>query len=469
MIVIIYIATALISIIIGVLLFQASRMSGQARIQLEKKKDDYLGSTAMPEGNFKEIISNELSGLVFNEEQGNRLSEKITTIFDKEVKKKIDLSSQEISNKYSSIIQEKAQHEEIAWNKYNKILSEKKQTEAVIRSIAEGLVVVDSAGKVMMMNPAAEKLLGVSQREKSGKTIMEDVKEEQLFSMVKTLPGKGADKEIEIVSPENETRKILRASSAIIENEDGQTVGMVSVLSDITKQKELDRLKSSFVAGVSHELRTPLVAMEKSITLLLSGTTGALSETQQQFLTIAERNLQRLSRLINDLLDLSKLESGKMEMRRQPASIEQIIDDTILSLENWAKTKSIELKKIIPDLLPQVSVDSDRITQVLINLIGNAIKFTPREGRITIQAVSSKQGNEIEVSVADNGIGIAKENLGKVFDKFYQVGERTVTDISGTGIGLSIAKEITQLHGGRIWVESEKGQGAKFIFTLPLN
>ncbi|MCM8792539.1 MAG: cell wall metabolism sensor histidine kinase WalK, partial [Candidatus Omnitrophica bacterium] len=356
--------------------------------------------------------------------------------------------------------------EEIAWKKYKEVLLDKRETEAVIRSIAEGLVVVDIQGNVVMMNPAAEKLLGVSYKEKAGKSILEGLKEEQIVSMVKDLPHK-ENREIEVFSPKEETKKILRASSAVIEDENGKPIGMVSILSDATKQKELDRLKSNFVSNVTHELRTPLVAIEKSISLLL---TQDLSESQQrEFLSIAQRNLKRLTLLINDLLDLSKLEAGKMEIKRQPSHISNIIDETVSGLDSWAKTKSLVINKIVGDNLPQINVDPNRIIQVLTNLIGNAIKFTPQGGTITVKAHWIEKDDELEVSVEDTGIGIAKEDLVRIFDKFFQVGERAPTDISGTGIGLSIVKEIIQLHGGKIWAESEKGKGAKFIFRLPLS
>jgi PAS domain S-box-containing protein len=342
------------------------------------------------------------------------------------------------------------------------VLSAKKETEAVIRSVAEGMVVVDAEGKVIMMNPAAERLLGVSNKEKIGKSLLEGLKEEQLVSLADK-----AGKEIELVSAHDETKKVLRASSAVVENENGQTVGMVSVLSDITKQKELDRMKENFVASVSHELRTPLVAIDKSLSLVLDKNSGEISETQRQFISIAERNLKRLGLLVNDLLDLSKLEAGKMELKRQASSIDKVIQETVDSLNNWARTKSINMETRLEQGLPELNINPDRIIQVLNNIIGNAIKFTPERGSIFIEAKLNSRERQVQISVADTGPGIAKENLSKVFDKFYQAGERASNDISGTGIGLAIAKEIVELHGGKIWAESEKGSGAKFIFTLP--
>jgi PAS domain S-box-containing protein len=460
----IYIITILISIVLGMILVYISGLRlHPAKEKIKMKKEDLSPEELKEPLDYK--LFDEINSVIGSAEKSKAVVRKIAEVFEEEVKKKIEATSSEIKQKYESLILEKSKNEEVAWKKYKEILSEKRETEAVIRSIAEGLVVVDDKGNVIMMNPAAERLLGVSYKEKIGKSILEGLKDEQIVSLVKGTPS-GEDKEIELISPNEETKKILRASSAVIEDENGKPVGMVSILSDITKQKELDRLKSNFVSSVTHELRTPLVAMEKSISLLL---TENIPESQQrEFLSIAQRNLKRLTSLINDLLDLSKLEAGKMEIKRQLCSIESVIDEAISGLKTWAETKSIQINKVIEENLPDVNIDPNRIIQVLTNLIGNAIKFTPPSGKITVEAKFIRTNNELEVAVQDTGIGIAKEDLPHIFDKFFQVGERALTDISGTGIGLSIAKEIIQLHKGRIWAESEKGKGARFIFRLPL-
>lgn len=467
---ILYIVTGLISIIIAVLLAQFAKLSGHARVgtRYGPPKIEQPSSNIAYSGAIQHIIAEEISDVVNSREQREEISARLSNALDRELEKRMSLQAQEVVKKYESVIDEKAKNEEIAWKKYKKVLSDKQETEAVIRSIAEGLVVVDSNGKVVMINPAAERLLGVSMKDKLGKPISENIKEEQLLSLTKGSAEKG-DSEIELMSPQNETKKVLRASSAVIENEDGKTIGMVSVLSDITKQKELDRMKSGFVASVSHELRTPLIAIEKSMSLILGGTTGKVSETQEQLLSIAERNLKRLSVLINDLLDLSKLEAGKMDLKREPSSIEKVIYESVSTLNTWAKTKAINIEVKIGKTLPEVVMDPSRIIQVFNNLIGNSIKFTPHNGAITIEARLRKEKGELEISIEDTGIGISKEDIPKIFDKFYQAGERTTSDMSGTGIGLSIAKEIVELHGGKICVESEKGKGAQFTFTLPLN
>jgi len=458
-----------VSIAIALLLFRLTKLSSQARVVAdnERKKQAYSASGVFSDESARQAISEEVNEIIDSRPSRQEAIKKISDVFNRELEKRINLNIQELSRKYETIIKGEKQNEEIAWKKYKRVLSDKQKTEAVIRSIAEGVVVVDTQGKVIMMNSAAEKLLGVSRKDKVGKALLENLKEEQLISLVKGSEDK-EEREIELVSPRNETKKVLRASSAVVENENGQTVGMVSVLSDITKQKELDHLKASFVASVSHELRTPLAAIDQSLSLILNKSTGEISPAQEEFLSLAQRNLKRLNILLNDLLDLSKLEAGKMELKRRTVSIEEIAEESIGSLNNWAKAKAIKIVKKIQGGIPQVNVDSNRIIQVLNNLIGNAIKFSPNNADITVEANFQNGKEEIEICVQDTGIGIPKESLTKIFDKFFQLDERTSTDISGTGIGLFVAKEIVELHGGRIWAESEEGRGAKFIFTLPL-
>jgi two-component system, NtrC family, sensor histidine kinase KinB len=461
-------AAAVASVIFAFLLINWAKLTEAAKISdgSPQRKKDSVNPAILNDEAIKHVVFDKVNGVLDSKERSQEVTKIVSDLFGQELNKRIEQNTKEVSKKYESIIENSSKNEEMVWDKYNRVLSDKKQTDAVIRSVAEGLLVVDSQGKVIMMNPAAEKLLGVNKKDKIGKSVEDSLKEEQLLSLVKDSKSNDG-KEIELLSQNKETSKTIRASSAVIENENGQTVGMVSILSDITKQKEIDRLKASFVANVTHELRTPLVSVDKAVNLLLKNG-GGLSESQQQFLLIASRNCKRLSLLINDLLDLAKLEAGKMNVVLTANDIDKVITESIEGLSAWANAKSVTLANEVAANLPQAKVDPDKIIQVLNNLIGNAIKFTPANGTITV-GCQMYNDRELVVSVQDTGMGIAKNELAKVFDKFYQTGERVATDVSGTGIGLSIAKEIVELHGGKIWVESDSGQGAKFIFTIPIN
>ncbi|MBI5873072.1 MAG: PAS domain S-box protein [Candidatus Omnitrophica bacterium] len=384
---------------------------------------------------------------------------KISERFDDEVSRRVRSATEELS-------------------KTNRRLSiEKERSDEVMRHLADGLVVVDKEGKVIMMNPAAEKLLGRETKEAVGRSLVEGLKEEHLLAVAKgPLDDKDETritKEIEVNSKDDTTKRILRASSAVVENEDGKTVGMVSVLSDITHEKEVEEMKSHFVSLVTHELRTPVVAIQKSLELILSRTTGQINEDQERFLSISKFNLERLNRLINDLLDMSKLEAGKMTLTPMEFDLNEVASEVRVSLVSWAKDKDITLNLDLTKGPIVVNADRDRITQVLVNLVGNALKFTPSKGAVTVilNPVESKEGvcvePCVEVSVADTGIGIDPKDFKRIFNKFEQISLVSPAGSGGSGLGLPIAKEIVDLHGGTIWVESQKGKGSIFIFVIP--
>ncbi len=216
-------------------------------------------------------------------------------------------------------------------------------------------------------------------------------------------------------------------------------------------------------------MRNPIGAIKQSISVILEGTAGELSEPQEKFLSNAKRNLERLSALVDDILDLSKLEAKKMEIILKPTAIATVIDEVCITLDTWTKNKEIALIKDIAENLPEINVDPDRIIQVLINIITNAIKFTPKEGTITVGAKLSDKKDQMVVSIEDTGVGIPKEDLSKIFGKFQQAKNRSAGDKSGTGLGLTIAQELVHLHGGTIKVVSEEGKGTTFTFTLSMN
>ncbi|PIU39777.1 MAG: hypothetical protein COT00_05175 [Candidatus Omnitrophica bacterium CG07_land_8_20_14_0_80_50_8] len=357
---------------------------------------------------------------------------------------------------------------EAADRSYKKVDEEKKTTDAIVKNIAEGLVVVNQKGEVLLMNPSAEKILGVQKEAKLGRPILDDMRDELMISLSHESKDQG-ERVIEFKSKDENVKRILRASSAVIQNENGRTVGMVNILTDVTKQRELDDIKNKFISNLTHELRTPVVAMQKAMTILLgqSGpSAGSLNETQTNFLNIVSRNLTHLGRLVEDLLDVAKIDSGKMRIKIAPSRLDKIINDTCYALDTWAKSKDIKIIKNLDRNFPEIPLDPGKITQVLNNLIGNAIKFTPQNGKITVTSAWHPDGTKVVVSVSDTGTGIAPENIPKLFQRFEQFGDQQ--GISGTGLGLSIAKEIVERHGGEIMVQSELKKGSMFTFTLPL-
>lgn len=235
--------------------------------------------------------------------------------------------------------------------------------------------------------------------------------------------------------------------------------------------KELDRLRSEFVANVSHELSTPLATCRYFVSILLKELAGTISGQQKEYLNLMEANIDRLTHLINNLLSLSKIEAGKLELRRQQTKINNLVNEVFKNFEAQAQAKGINLQNLLAENLPEVFIDNERIIEVLNNLIGNALKFTPSDGRIWVEAMiaSGYAGHKnLEIKVSDTGRGIPAEDVDKIFDKFHQMEKGLPQGTRGTGLGLAISREIIQLHGGNIWAESELGKGSRFIFTLPI-
>ena len=252
------------------------------------------------------------------------------------------------------------------------------------------------------------------------------------------------------------------------------------------KLEKLERLKSEFISIVSHELRTPLTSIKNSLDILLSGRCGEVTQASDKFLSMAKRNVQRLSGIINDLLDLSKIEAGKMDFHFVQMDIHSVIDYVRTSFLNVAQEKGLTLMADETPNLPQIYADPQRLEQVLTNLVSNAIKFTPSDKNIVIKSelINAKdlnvgncfsadlkklKGNYIMVSVADEGIGIAEENLRRAFDKFAQIDNSLSRKVGGSGLGLPIAKQLIETHNGAIWCESEPELGATFRFVIPID
>ncbi len=355
-----------------------------------------------------------------------------------------------------------------------RIVNEQTRTEQVIGGMAEGVVVVDETGSVLMMNNAAEEIYGVKLGESLGKPLWEGVREEQMVALAKdlTVPtDRPLTKEIQILGSQ-EAKKTLRASSATVQDTNGRIVGMVSVLSDVTKQKELTRMQNEFMANVTHDLRAPIHALKLSVNAILEGSAGPTTAEQSKMLGMATRNVDRLSRLIDDLLDFSKIESGKMEVRPQVIELGPLLKEAASSMETWSKSRGITVTYQEVDQIPPAFADSDRVLQVVNNLISNAIKFTPTGGKIILRAKRLDEPGKkmIQVEVEDNGNGISAEDQKRIFERFVQLKPNEKFDIRGTGLGLSICQALIDLHKGKLWVQSPPPmslKGSLFCFTLP--
>ena len=248
-----------------------------------------------------------------------------------------------------------------------------------------------------------------------------------------------------------------------IRDAERQLIGVTVVLADVTRLRKLDELKSGLLSTVSHELKTPLTSVRMGIHLLLEERVGSLTPKQQELLVAAGEDADRLHRIIENLLDLGRMESGRVKMDIQPMAIEEIVNQSAETLQPSYHDKGVALKIDVPADAAEVLADATRIGHVLTNLLTNALKYTGPGGQVTISAVNEE--NTVRFAVTDNGVGIPQQYLSRIFDRFFRVPGQAGQ--SGAGLGLAIAKEIVDAHSGHIWVQSNEGQGSVFSFTLP--
>jgi NtrC-family two-component system sensor histidine kinase KinB len=351
---------------------------------------------------------------------------------------------------------------------FEQIMAEKRKSESVIRSIDDGLVLIDADCKVTDMNPMAGSILQVEPEKVVTRHFLEVVKNEQLFNYIKQSIESGEAPRIEekqkVLTVEHDGgRRYYQFSVTPIHSRMGSMSGVVLLLRDVTRLTELDRLKSEFVMTASHELRTPLTSIGMSIDLLLESALQKLDVKEQQLLSAAHEDLQRLKVLVNNLLDLSRIEAGKLEMEFSSQSVPPLLEKVVQSFKVQAEQKGVTFSFNIPGGLPKGKADANKVSWVLTNLVANALHFTPRGGSIQLRAEAF--GPFIQISVQDDGPGIPYEYQSKIFDKFVQVKSNQV--LGGSGLGLAICKEIVRAHGGTIWVDSAPGAGSTFRFTLP--
>jgi PAS domain S-box-containing protein len=346
--------------------------------------------------------------------------------------------------------------------------------QAVMDSVAVGIVMVNLEGGVSIINRPACELLGIDATEMIG---YGPADLQQLVARiftdaahVETTVGGDMHASDETLTAVFEQKmpeaRHLEVYSTPVYAHDGKRLGRIYALRDVTREREIDRMKTEFVSMVSHELRTPLTSIKGYVDLLREGEVGELTTDQTEFLTIVATSTDRLVALINDLLDISRIEAGKVELKRERIDLVQSIQAAIASLRPQIEAKRQQLTVDVPPTALTIVADIDRIAQILTNLLSNAHKYTPVGKEIRVTAVA--QGDLVEVSIIDTGIGLSQAEQSQLFTRFYRSSNRVVQEAGGTGLGLAITRSLVELHGGTIAVRSNPGQGSAFTFTLPL-
>ncbi len=337
--------------------------------------------------------------------------------------------------------------------------------DAILHSVADGLIVTDLANKVILANPAAEALLGFRQEEMVEREIGLGIKDDRLREIVRDTLNRqksGYEIDIELEDPRDHRQKVMRARTALVDDFRSQPLGTVTIIQDVTRLREVDRLKTEFLSTVAHELKTPLTSVQGFSEILL---TRRLDEARRQrYLQMINRQATHLSEIINDLLSISRLEARRgLEIKPKLMTMGAMLDEVLVPFIETVTNHKIKVKA--GQDLPAVMADPFRLSQVCRNLMSNAIKYSPQGGTITVRAQVCQ--DYLEISVEDEGIGMSPEQQAHLFEKFYRAYESN-TSMSGTGLGLAICKLIVGLHGGQIWVESELNVGTTVYFTLPL-
>jgi PAS domain S-box-containing protein len=360
---------------------------------------------------------------------------------------------------------------------YDEVAKGKAYIENLVENAPDVIVCTDLTDRIQTWNRGAEVLFGYSKEEAIGQPMAMLLPEErahQIEEIRVKVRISGALRDLELRSQRKDGTLIyLSLSASAIRAADGEITGLLTVAKDISEKKrferrlkELDQMKSDFVSNVSHELRTPLTAIKGSVDNMMDGITGPLTEKQARYLARIKSNADRLGRLISDLLDLSKIEAGKIDLRPAHLPVEALVKEVAEVLRAVAAEKLISLEVVSSDGPVGVWADRDKVVQIFMNLIGNALKFTPLNGRVTI-AVEKTDPEWVKCSVTDTGPGIPGPEAVRIFDKFYQIEQSNKQKTKGTGLGLTIARALVEMHGGRIWIESEIGKGSVFLFTLP--
>lgn len=349
------------------------------------------------------------------------------------------------------------------------LISEKKKSEAIVASIPDPVMMTDEVNNLILMNQAARELLHIRGNDWQGKSLDQIVLDGRWLKLLSRggVSIEESEKRDTLLSIRQADQQVLyfRPRQITIIDESSNVLGVVTLLQDVTRFKNLDRMKSEFIATVSHELRTPLTSINMAVDILSQEVLGKVNDLQRDMLTTAKDDCERLTKLVKELLDLSKLESGRYELKRETVNLRMLVDEALKPLRLQFREKGIHLEADIPGRIPDVPGDQQQLSWVITNLVSNALRYTPADGTVRVETELLEE--DIRISVKDSGRGIPPEAVEVIFDKFVQVKQATDSTPGSVGLGLAIAKEVVEAHGGRIWVESAVGAGSTFYFTVP--
>ncbi|MFH1416632.1 MAG: ATP-binding protein [Elusimicrobiota bacterium] len=339
----------------------------------------------------------------------------------------------------------------------DRIIAEKTKTESIVFSIEDGIVLTDFNGKIMLVNDRARELLDIEKNPAEDDDIFDYIKGKELVEVFKDV----REAEIELFS--GEKRKVIKAITKDVMTTKGKNIGKMRIIRDITLEKEIEEVRDTFINSITHDLRNPISSMIGTLDIITNGMLGPVNEKQLEFLNNVKRSSKRLERLANDILDAAKVDAGRLELELEETDFREVVEEVVMFMQWEATERNQDLKSEFSGEFGRIFIDRDMLYRILINLVGNAMKFVPRGGSVTIKAVGKEEF--IEVAIIDTGSGIPPEYIDRIFDKYQQVeGEMKRR---GTGLGLFICKEVVRAHLGEIWAESEEDKGTSIIFRIP--
>jgi two-component system phosphate regulon sensor histidine kinase PhoR len=348
-------------------------------------------------------------------------------------------------------------------NRIMNLTEERARLAAILSGMVEGVMILDGRGTVLMINAALEEMFHLKSEDLVGRSSLEVLRHFPVIEFIRTVldQKKSQSRELAIRVPEE---KWFHVQASVPPDHREAKVFVVFVFHNITEIKRLERVRKDFVANVSHELRTPLTSIKGYVEALLDGAKDD-PERNAEFLDVLKKHTDRLNNIVSDLLTLAQIESGQTGLQYQTIGLSDLIERAVSMLKPMADRKRQRLSMFIGADLPVIKGDPEKLTQVLTNLIDNAIKYTPEKGSVSVEA--GPVGDGLEVTVSDNGLGIPPKDVSRIFERFFRVDRARSRDLGGTGLGLSIVKHIVESHGGSVRVESEPGKGSRFIVFLP--
>ncbi|MBK6771996.1 MAG: PAS domain S-box protein [Ignavibacteria bacterium] len=401
------------------------------------------------------------------------LTKKVGAISEKKYSERIEVKSENevgmLALSFNKMAEKLSEYEK---SNVEKLIAEKKRAEAIVDNMRDAIIVLDENNDLILMNNVGSELLGLSGKEVIGKSASSIADSNNLFKNIFEEKDKlqdvfsGENKNYLRIINKDKEEFYLRDYTDVLDA-NGNRIGVIIVLKNVTGFKELDEIKSGFVATVSHELKTPLAAINMSLRLLNDSRIGELNAEQKKLTEEMKNEIRRLLKMVNELLNLSKIESGGEAYNYQFISVDELIDASVTPMLMQFEQNKVEFNFKIEKNLPKLKIDVNKIAWVIINLLNNAVRYTKTEGKITLSV--SRENEFIKFSLKDNGIGIKPEHIGRIFQKFVQLNKSNMENqYKGVGLGLAIAKEFIEAHKGTIKVISEYNKGSEFIFYLPV-